>query len=257
MNTLALEVRRLSFGYRGGQTVLHDVNLTAAVGSITAVLGPNGAGKSSLLHVLLGLHRPWGGEIRFFGRPLSAYDRRSLSRTVGLVPQREHVPFAFRVEEYLLLGRSPHLGLLAQPTAADLEAVDAALSRLGIAHLRRREVASLSGGEHQLVLVARALVQGAAVMLLDEPTAHLDLGNKHHTLALLRGLAAEGRTIVLTTHDPHIAAYLADQVLLLRRGRLLFGGPPQEALTDERLSDLYGVPLRVVQVENRPCVLPR
>ena len=257
MNALALEVRNLSFGYRAEEAVLHGIHVRVPVGSITAILGPNGAGKSSLLHVLLGLHRPWEGEIRYFGKPLGAYDRRSLSRTVGLVPQREHVPFAFRVEEYLLLGRSPHLGLLAQPTAADLRAVDAALARLGIAHLRRREVASLSGGEHQLVLVARALVQGAAVMLLDEPTAHLDLGNKHHTLALLRGLAAEGRTIVLTTHDPHLAASVADQVLLLRRGRVLFGGPPQQALTDERLSDLYGVPVRVVQVENRPCVLPR
>ncbi len=257
MNTLALEVRHLSFGYQGGRPVLHDVNLAAEAGSIMAVLGPNGAGKSSLLHVLLGLHRPWKGEIRFFGKPLSAYDRRSLSRTVGLVPQREHVPFAFRVEEYLLLGRSPHLGLLAQPTASDLEVVEAALSRLGIAHLRGREVASLSGGEHQLVLVARALVQGAAVMLLDEPTAHLDLGNKHRTLALLRSLAAEGRAIVLTTHDPHLAAYLADQVLLLRAGRVLFGGPPQEALTGERLSELYGVPVRVAQVGSRPCVLPQ
>ncbi len=257
MNTLALEVRHLFFGYQGGRPVLHDVNLAAEAGSIMAVLGPNGAGKSSLLHVLLGLHRPWKGEIRFFGKPLSAYDRRSLSRTVGLVPQREHVPFAFRVEEYLLLGRSPHLGLLAQPTASDLEVVEAALSRLGIAHLRGREVASLSGGEHQLVLVARALVQGAAVMLLDEPTAHLDLGNKHRTLALLRSLAAEGRAIVLTTHDPHLAAYLADQVLLLRAGRVLFGGPPQEALTGERLSELYGVPVRVAQVGSRPCVLPQ
>ena len=257
MNHLALEVHNLVFGYREGEPVLRSVSLTAAAGSVTAILGPNGAGKSSLLHALLGLHHPWEGEIRLFGKPLAAYGPRALSRTVGLVPQREHVPFAFRVEEYLLLGRSPHLGLLAQPAKADLLAVNAALSRVGIAHLRNREVASLSGGEHQLVLVARALVQGAAIMLLDEPTAHLDLGNKHHTLALLRGLAEEGRTIVLTTHDPHIAAHLADHVLLLRQGEVLFNGPADEALTAERLSDLYGVPLRVVQVENHPCVLPQ
>jgi iron complex transport system ATP-binding protein len=257
MSSPALEVRDLTFGYRRGLAVLHGVSFAAPEGSIMAVLGPNGAGKSSLLHAILGLLRPWAGEIRFFGKPLAAHSRRVLSRTVGLVPQREHVPFAFRVEEYLLLGRSPYLGLLAQPQEADFAAVDAALSRLGIAHLRGREVASLSGGEHQLVLMARALVQGAAIMLMDEPSAHLDLGNKHHILALMQRLAQEGHTIVLSTHDPHIAAHVADRVLMLRRGEALFFGAPQEALTADRLSALYGTPLRVVQVEGRLFVLPQ
>ena len=257
MTSAALEVQNLTFGYRRSQAVLHGITFAVPPGSITAVLGPNGAGKSSLLYVILGLLHPWAGEIRFFGKPAAAYSRRALSRTVGLVPQREHVPFAFRVEEYVLLGRSPHLGLLAQPDQADLAAVNAALARLGIAHLREREVASLSGGEHQLVLIARALVQEATIVLMDEPSAHLDLGNKHHILTLMQRLAAEGHTLILSTHDPHIAALVADRVLMLRHGEVLFFGTPQEALTAERLTALYGTPLRVVHVDNRPYVLPQ
>ncbi len=253
----AFRVQNLTFGYRGAhQPVLAGLSFEIPQGAVTAILGPNGAGKSTLLHLLLGWHRPQSGQILLHGKPLSAYRRAGLSRAVGLVPQREHVPFAFRVREYLLLGRSPHLGMLAMPNEQDLALVEAALQRLGIVHLADREVASLSGGEHQLVLIARALVQGAPVVLFDEPTAHLDLGNKYRILELLQALVTEGRTVVFTTHDPQAAAPIAEHILLLRQGRLLFAGAPAEALTADRLSALYATSLQVVHLAEHTVVLP-
>ena len=255
--SVSLRAERVTFGYRPGRAVVRGVSCQAAAGTVTALLGPNGAGKSTLLHILLGLHRPWSGEVFVAGEPLTAYDRSALSRLVGLVPQREHVPFAFRVREYLLLGRSPYLGLLRQPGPAEGAHVDAALARVGIEHLAERTVASLSGGEHQLVLVARALVQGTPVLLLDEPTAHLDLGNKYRVLDLMRTLAAEGHTLIFSTHDPQAAADVADHVWLLQEGALLFAGQPADALTAPRLSALYGVPLRVITTDEGRSVIVR
>ncbi len=258
MTTLpAFRVRNLTFGYRTeAQPVLGGLTFAIPSQAVTAILGPNGAGKSTLLHLLLGWHRPQQGEILLHGKPLSAYARAKLSREVGLVPQREHVPFAFHVREYLLLGRSPHIGMLSTPNQQDLALVEAALERLGIAHLANREVASLSGGEHQLVLIARALIQGAPIVLLDEPTAHLDLGNKYRILDLLQSLADEGRTVVFSTHDPQAAASIANHILLLRSGQLLFTGDPTQALTAERLSALYATPLQVAQWSEHTIVLP-
>ena len=250
-----LQVEGITFGYHPEQPVVKQITSGAPSGAITALLGPNGAGKSTLLHLLLGLYRPWEGRILLGGKPLAAYSRAALSRVVGLVPQREHFPFAFRVREYLLLGRSPYLGLLRQPGQEEEAHVDAALARVGISHLAAREVASLSGGEHQLVLIARALVQGAPVMLLDEPTAHLDMGNKYRVLDLLKTLAAEGRTLLFSTHDPQAAADVADYIWLLKSGELRFVGASAEALTSARLSALYGIPLAVAMVGSRPVVL--
>lgn len=254
MNTPAYRVRGLTFGYRPSKAVLKDVNFDLPAQAVTAVLGPNATGKSTLLHLLLGLWSAWEGSIHLLGKPLSAYAQAARSRLVALVPQREHVPFAFRVREYVLLGRSPYLGLLAQPTENDQAQVERVLHRLGIASLADRQVASLSGGEHQMVLVARALVQNAPVLLLDEPTAHLDLGNKRRILHLLRDLPAAGHTVVFTTHDPQAAAHVADHILMLRGGRLLFAGPPAEALTPARLSALYDVSLQVTRFQGQTVI---
>ncbi len=246
----------VTFRYRAARRpAVADLSFQIPHGQATAILGPNGAGKSTLLHLLLGLLRPQSGEIHLFGRPLTAYAAAERSRLVALVPQREHMPFAFRVREYLLLGRTPYLSLLAQPRPADQTKADEVLAELGLTALAQREVASLSGGEHQLVLIARALVQDTPVLLLDEPLAHLDLGNRRRVLALLRRLAAEGRTVIFTTHDPQAAAQVAAGALLLRRGRLTFAGPIEAALTAERLSALYNVPLRVRRVDGEVVVL--
>ncbi|MGB9776818.1 MAG: ABC transporter ATP-binding protein [Anaerolineae bacterium] len=251
-----LSLHHVWFAYpNGARDVLQDISLEVHPGTVNAVLGPNGAGKSTLLHLILGLYPPRQGKIRVGGRPLSAHSRQSLSRQIALVPQREHIPFEFRVLEYVLLGRTPHLDFLQMPGPKDVRAARQALERLGIADLADRSVSALSGGEHQLVLIARAVAQEAPILLLDEPTAHLDLANKRRILALLRSLAAQGQTVLFTTHDPDTALAVADACILMRAGRILHQGPVAEVLTTEKLTQTYATPLRVLPVDGTRVVL--
>jgi len=252
----AVALREVTFRYGPGEPpALDGVSAEVRAGSITAVLGPNGSGKSTLLHVLLGLLPPEWGEVRLFGRPLSAHSRRESSRLVGLVPQNEHVTFDLSVFEYALLGRAPYLDLLEMPGPDDRACAQRALDATGIAALARRSVPALSGGERQLATVARALAQEPRVLLLDEPTSHLDLANVRRILGVLRSLRADGRTIVLTTHDPNAAAAIADDVLLMRGGQVIAAGPTGSVMDSERLSATYGVTVEVVEVRGRPLVL--
>jgi len=253
---VAIELRDVSFRYRPGDPLAVDrVCAQVWTGTITAILGPNGSGKSTLLHLLLGLLPLQDGTMWLMGRNHAAYSRRELSRLVGLVPQDEHVTFDLSVLEYALLGRAPHLNLLELPQPRDRELAQTALRTAGIAALARRPVPSLSGGEKQLATVARALAQEPQILLLDEPTSHLDLANARRILGVLRALRDAGKTIVLTTHDPNAAAAVADEVILLREGRVLAAGPTSDVFTSEHLSATYGVPVEVIPVRGRPVVL--
>ncbi|MDM7323534.1 MAG: ABC transporter ATP-binding protein [Thermus sp.] len=251
-----LSLHNVWFSYNSGpQDVLQDISLEVYPGTVNAILGPNGAGKSTLLHLMLGLYPPRKGEIRVGGRPLTAHSRQSVSRQIALVPQREHVHFEFRVLEYVLLGRNPHLNLLQMPGPEDIQVAWRALEQLGITDLAHRYVSALSGGQHQLVLIARAVAQQTPILLLDEPTAHLDLTNKRLILTLLRALAARGTTILFTTHDPDAALAVADSCVLMRAGRILHQGPADEVITTEKLTQTYDTPLRVLSVDGTRVVL--
>jgi len=253
----ALALRDVSFTYGPGATaVLSDVSIEVAPGSITAVLGPNGSGKTTLLRLLLGLLKPTTGTVEVEGRPQHDYSRRDLSRRVGLVPQSEPVAFELSVLEFALLGRAPHLGLLDQPGDADRALALEALDRVGLTALQHRAVPTLSGGEAQLATIARALVQQSAILLSDEPTSHLDPANTRLVLDVMRMLGREGRTVVFTTHDPNLAAAIADQVVLLKQGRVSAAAPTAEVLTTERLSATYGMDIEVIQLRGRPLVVP-
>lgn len=246
----------LSFTYNGAhQRVLQDLSLEIPLGAVTAVLGPNGSGKTTLLRLLLGVLRPQEGIIRLAGRPQGGYSRRELSQLVGLVPQDEHIPFDFSILEYVLLGRAPYLGPLATPGRADVEVALTALHTTGLADMQNRPLPNLSGGERQLVVVARALAQKPHILLLDEPTAHLDLSNQGRLLAIMRDLAAEGINLVLTTHDPNLASAIADFAVLMREGQILDAGPAESMLTAEKLSTTYGVPVQVFHIEDRRIIL--
>lgn len=254
--SVAIDVRRVSFRYRPMDPLaLDDVSAQVRAGTITTILGANGSGKSTLLHVLLGLLTPERGEIALFGRPLAVHTRRETSQLLGLVPQSEQVTFDLSVFEYALLGRAPYLDLLARPGARDRERAQSALEAAGIAALARRAVPALSGGERQLATVARALAQEPRILLLDEPTSHLDLANVRRVLDVLRSLRSAGRTIIMTTHDPNAAATLANDVLLMRQGRIVASGATDAVMTSERLSATYGVPVEVIRVHGRPLVL--
>ena len=251
-----LSLSGVRFSYDGvDNPVLRDLSLEIPEAAATAILGPNGSGKTTLLSLLLGMLSPQAGTILVDGKRQGDCSRRAMSRLMGLVPQEERYPFGFSVLEYVLLGRAPYLGLLERPGAGDIRTARQALEAAGLAALSERLIPSLSGGERQLATVARALAQEPRVLLLDEPTAHLDLSNRRRVLGVVRALVDEGVTAVMTTHDPNAAAAVADHVVLLREGQLVAAGPAAEVLNAADLSRTYGVPVDVVQVCGRPVVL--
>lgn len=252
MNPLPiLALDDLHFAYTARAQVLRGISLDILPGTITAILGPNGAGKTTLLRLILGLLKPQRGTIRLEGRPQASFSRREMSRLIGLVPQSEYIPFDFSVLEFVLLGRAPYLGPLDMPRAPDYEIALQALKTIGLEHLKDRATPSLSGGERQLAMMARALAQQPRVLLLDEPTAHLDLSNRDRVLHVLRAQARAGVTVIFTTHDPNLAASIADYGILMRRGTVLAAGKLETTLTVENLSATYGIPVRVMRVEGR------
>ena len=257
MNTHGIiSLSNLNFSYDADlQNVINDLSLEIPTGSIAAILGPNGAGKSTLLHIILGMLPPKDGLVLLDGKNLSLYTRREMSRLVGLVPQIEHIPFEFSVMEYVLLGRAPYLGILQMPSDEDYQTVSEILKALKLTHLTHRVVLDLSGGERQMVLLARALAQQPRILLLDEPTSHLDLSNKGHILSILRDLAEQGVTVIFTTHDPYTAVLTAHYLILMREGRILDAGPIDRVLSSDKLTSTYGVPVRVVKVEGQHVIL--
>ena len=252
-----ISLANVRFSYDGrGHTVFEDLSLDIPGGALTALLGPNGSGKTTLLHLILGVLAPASGVVLLAKRPRQHYTRRDIGKLMGLVLQDEYIPFNFSVMEYVLLGRAPHLHLLQTPSAEDREVAEEALSEVGMLEMRERPIQSLSGGERQLVMIARALAQRPRILLLDEPTSHLDLSNKGRVLRIMRRLADRGVTVVFTTHEPALAADVAEFVVLLRRGRVLSHGPMREALTSAHLSATYDVPVEVVEVAGRRVILP-
>jgi iron complex transport system ATP-binding protein len=251
-----LKYEHITFGYpTADQPVMKEFDLEIGAGTVTAILGPNGAGKTTLLHLTLGWLKPQSGIVLLDQRALGDFSRRALGQWMGLVPQSEHTPFEFSLLEFVLLGRAPHLPPLAMPGKEDGEIAADALQQVGLAKMQNRSILSLSGGERQLVLIARALVQQPRLLLLDEPTAHLDLGNKIRLLGLLRKLQGRQVTIVLTTHEPEVAAAIATHLVLMRNGQVLRAGPLAETCTSQWLSTTYGVPVQVTELGGRRVVL--
>ena len=248
MSAPVLEARGLSLRL-GERQVMADISLGLNPGDCAALLGANGAGKTTLLRTLLGFVRPDRGEVRLDGRPLAAHGRRAIARRVAYVPQA-HVPsFPYTAREIVAMARGPASGWGPVRTAEDEAAIEGALERLGLTAFAERSYAGLSGGERQAVLIARALAQGAQILLMDEPTASLDLGQQARLMALLGELAAEGRAILMSTHQPELALQGFNRAVLLHQGAVLADGPPRELLTAEALSRLYAVEVRLVEAE--------
>lgn len=247
-----VEVSGLSFGYgRHGHRIV-DVSLSVDSAEVCCLLGPNGAGKTTLLRCLLGLLRPQSGVVRIGGRDISEFTPRELARRVAYVPQSTSSPFPFTALDIAVMGRTPHLGLLEAPGVTDRRRALEQLERLGIGRLAERSFAALSGGERQLVLLARALVQQAGILILDEPTAALDYGNEVRTLLVVAELAREGHCVIMTTHQPSHALTYSNRAVLMRDGVVIADGHPDDVVTGERLSDLYGVPVHVTGVTLPP-----
>jgi iron complex transport system ATP-binding protein len=233
---------------------IDQLSLTIPEGKTTALLGPNGAGKSTLMDILLRWKKPDSGIVLLFGKPLEHYSKKDLGQTVALVPQEESSRFAFNVLEYVLFGRSPYLHQLATPSAEDVKLAIEAIREVGLGYCVNRSVTTLSGGEYQLLLLARALAQGPRLLLLDEPTSSLDPGNTAMVVRILKQLSARGITLFFTTHDPSIAAELAQHVAMLRSSTLLYSGETSGALIPERLSELYHTPMQTFRHDGRLLV---
>jgi len=244
---MAIEVRDLSFSY-GSSAVLHDISFCAEGGEMIALLGANGVGKTTLFRCLLGFLTPTAGEILIDSKSVADYPPRELARRIAYIPQSYSPAFNYTVFDTVLMGVTGRLGTFGAPGAAQREQVMRSLSALGIDRLADRGSRKISGGERQLMLIARALVQDAKILLMDEPTASLDYGNAFRVMEKLEHLAASGYTVLFSTHDPNQVLRHAKRVLALKDGTILAEGESAAVLNEQTLSALYGIGVAVRSV---------
>lgn len=251
-----LSARALVAGY-GRAEVLRGIDLVCAAGERVALVGPNGAGKTTLLRCLAGLLRPRAGEILLDGTPLAGLDARARARRIAVVPQTFVTPFAFSVREIVALGRTAHVGPFGGLGSRDRRAIDAALEQAECGELTERPFAELSGGERQRAVLAMALAQEADVLLLDEPTVHLDPVHQRAMLALLGRLARDGGLVCISVlHDLNLAAALSDRVVVVEDGRIVADGSPAGVLTQQAIDRTFGPGLQVIADRDPPAVVP-
>lgn len=254
---MSLLATNVTLGYEK-KPVVHEATLELRPGEIVALVGPNGAGKSTLLRAISGVERPWQGEVHLDGVPLRRLARHRIARKIAVAQQAVELPEGFRSAEIVAMGRSPHLRPLAREGARDFEIIEEAMRRTGVWELRERRVWDLSGGERQRVVLARALAQEPSYLLLDEPTAHLDLRFQVEILRHVREQTSAGVGALVVLHDLNLAARGADRLVLLSQGRVVATGKADEVLTRDLLRSVYGTEVEIVLDEGMmPTLLPR
>ncbi|HXG25180.1 MAG TPA: heme ABC transporter ATP-binding protein [Chthonomonadales bacterium] len=255
---MRIEARHITAGY-GPRDILHDISLKLLPGEFVALIGPNGSGKSTLLRVLSGVLAPRAGELFLDGQPIARMRARDIARKIAFVPQTEPALFEFTVREVVLMGRHAHLRGLAGETQEDYAAATRAMAATDTLHLADRPITALSGGEHHRVLIARALAQCAPILLLDEPTAHLDLTHQADVLGIVRHLVdREGVSVLVALHDLNLASEYCDRMLLLSAGRIVAEGSPEVVLKAETLAEVYGGPVHIGRspTSGKPFLFP-
>ena len=241
---MSLKVKNLTFGY-DERPVLKDVSFAVEENELLSILGPNGVGKSTLFRCILGLLQGYEGEITLHNRDIRKMGIREMAKHVAYIPQSHYTPFNYSVFEMVLMGTTVQVSAFSKPGKRQAGLAEAALERMGIADLKYRGYTQISGGERQLVLIARALVQEARMLILDEPTANLDYGNQIRVLSQIKTLAREGYTIVQSTHNPDQTFLFSDRVLALKDGRVFADGPPGQVYSEKLIKALYGVDVEV------------
>jgi len=254
-----LEVKNLRFRHkRSLREVLKGITFGAQKGEITTILGPNGAGKSTLFKCITGLWGPYEGEIRVEGKRVEGLSFDKRAKIFAIVPQDHEPPFPYTVFEVVLMGRASYVGILSTPSKEDYQKAEEALELVGISHLKELPYTKISGGERQLTLIARALAQDAPVLILDEPTSHLDFKNQFQILSKIKEIVKEKNlTSIITLHDPNLASIFSDKVVVIKEGRLVNNGEPREIINEKVLKEVYGIEVEVINHNGFNLVLPR
>ena len=258
--SVQMKLEQVGFSYDGSRQIFQGIDFEVKAGEIVCLLGPNGIGKTTLLTCMAKLREPNQGRILLNGEDMAGLSTRDVARVIGYVPQTLQPSFDFTVLDYVVTGSAPWLGTFEKPNAEHYERADQALKQMEIDHLRNKAYTRISTGELQQVSIARAIAQQSRFILMDEPTAHLDHGNQIKVLRLVKGLASQGYGIVLTTHNPDQVLLLEAKVAVIDRQARFHFGDWQQILTENLLSDLYGVEMRIIQVEGirrKLCVAPR
>jgi iron complex transport system ATP-binding protein len=244
---MSLNVRNLVCGY-GGKSVTGSIDLEVEPGEVLCVLGPNGAGKSTFFKTIQGFLKPIAGEVEYNGKAIQAWDRKSLAQQIAYVPQVQSQPFPFRVKEVVVMGRAAHLGKFSAPSKYDYIKCEYIMEKLGIIGLKEKIYTKISGGERQLVLIARALAQEPQLLLMDEATSNLDFRNKVGVLQEIINMSSENIGIIMITHFPEHAFLCADKVALFRRDKSVAFGGINEIMTEQILTDAYGVNVKTPEI---------
>jgi iron complex transport system ATP-binding protein len=246
-----LSLHQVSAGY-DDRTVIHDISFSIQPGQVVSILGPNGVGKTTLFLTILGLIQPFSGEIELDGHRSASLSPRERAKWIAYVPQVHKPTFSYTVAEIIRMGRTPHLQFLGQPSAADHAIIREVMKTMGIYHLRDRVYTQLSGGERQLVLIARAIAQQPGILMMDEPTSNLDFGNQTLVLHLIREFSRQGIAVIMTTHSPNQALLCASQVILFKPDATYLVGSSEEVITENNLFAAYGVPVKLLDYQIKP-----
>lgn len=254
-----IAVENLHFRHSHAQSsVLKGISLSAVPGTITAILGPNGSGKTTLFKCISGLWKPQLGDIAFQGKTIRGYSHAKIAKIIAVVPQDHGSPFPYSVYDAVLIGRTAHVGMFSTPTRLDRRKAEQAMEQVGIDHMKDRLYTRISGGERQLVLIARALAQESPVVLLDEPTSHLDFRNQVQVLSKLKDIVRQKSvTALMTIHDPNLAALFSDSVVMIKDGRVLAQGSADEIVNEGNLSTMYDLAVSVFLIDGSRVILPR
>ena len=254
----AIEVRNLSFAYSKA-IILNNINFTVKKGVICGFLGPNGSGKTTLLRCINGLRDPMNGQVIIQGTSINSMTRREIASKISVVPQQSNIVFPFKSIELVIMGKCAELDYWESPEKSDYIEAEILMKSLGIGHLAYRRITEISGGERQLVLIARAIFQGADIMLLDEPTAHLDYKNQFAVLRMVTKVAKEKHlTVIITLHNPNLAFHYCSEILLLKKGKIVSVGKSEDVFKEHTLSSLYDMEVSIADISKRGCqiVLP-
>ena len=254
-----LEVKNLVCGYgrKHPVEIVHGVSFDVDPGEFVCIIGANGCGKTTTLKAIMGLLPAMSGEVSINGENIAHMKERDLAKKFAYIPQAHTPPFPFTVADVVLMGRTPYINKLAQTTEHDRMVAYQALRLLGIEELAEKDYTNLSGGQQQLVLIARALTQQSEILIMDEPTAALDFGNQHLVLSRMRMLSKMGKAVIMVTHDPDHALVCSDKVIVMDKGSVLKNGTPQECITTEILKHIYSTNARVMDVEVTPGSMKR